>query len=196
MALRNAAGVSLGLVAVAIFSLPGTAHANAGLPMIFVTFPYLAMGFVPVVLVEGTIVQQRIRGERRRLWKSVIVGNLLSTVIGVPITWLILLALQAVTGGGRAYGTDTLLQKLLAVSWQAPWLIPYENHLPWMIHAATLVLLAPFFAVSVWLEFNVHKRMLDSADLNVLRQTTIMANLTSYGLLTLLPLVNLIRALV
>jgi hypothetical protein len=64
------------------------------------------------------------------------------------------------TGGGSAHGLRTLSAKLLAVTWQSPWLIPYEDDLVWMVPAAALCLLVPFFFASVYIEYQVARRVL------------------------------------
>ncbi len=50
--------------------------------------------------------------------------------------------------------------KVIAVTWQAPWLIPYESDFHWMMPVAGLVLLIPFFFVSWWSEYFVARKMI------------------------------------
>jgi hypothetical protein len=75
------------------------------------------------------------------------------------------------------------LGKILAVTWQAPWLVPYESDLDWMVPAASVVLLVPFFAASWLIELRVNRRMLPEVDEQTLREATRDANLLSYLLL-------------
>ncbi len=53
------------------------------------------------------------------------------------------------------YGLESPMAVLLAVTLQAPWLVPYEKELYWMVPAAMVVLLVPFFFVSVFFERSV-----------------------------------------
>ena len=117
-------------------------------------------------------------------------ANLLTTFVGAPLTWVILTVLEGVTGGGRAYGIDTPAKKLLAVTWQAPWLIPYEadHNLYWMVPAAMMWLLVPTFFMSWWLEYLAAARMLRDADRTRLKSAMFRANLLSYAFLELCAL--------
>ncbi len=121
--------------------------ANTGVPMLIVVGPVLLLALVPIALVEAVLYRSRIGvAWKEAMWGS-LVANVLSTVVGVPLTWLALVALQLVTGGGGGRGVG-----IQAVTWQAPWLIPYREHLHWMIPAAALVLCIPFLLVSVFVE--------------------------------------------
>src|SRR5437870_1038067 len=59
-------------------------------------------------------------------------ANVCSTFLGVPVAWLALVVADLSVGGGGAWGLDTPLQRLAAVTVQAPWLIPYEGEFYWM----------------------------------------------------------------
>ena len=107
--------------------------ANAGVPMLLVYAPVLAAAFVPIVVIESTLVTWLCDVRVGRAFWTVSVANLVSTVVGVPLTWLALVLIPMLTGGGGAHGVGPQ-----AVTWQAPWLIPYEEELHWMIPAAGL----------------------------------------------------------
>jgi hypothetical protein len=47
------------------------------------------------------------------------------------------------------------MDRLAAVTLQAPWLIPYRDQAEWMVPAASLVLVVPFYAASVLAEYLV-----------------------------------------
>ena len=132
--------------------LVGTAWADSGLPMLFLMWPAFGVLFIPIVLVEGYFgVRQLGSGWGRSLVASLL-ANLLSTVVGVPLTWGILVLAQMGVGGGRAWGLSSPGARVLAVTVQAPWLIPYEEDLYWMVPIAAIVLLIPFFFMSVAIE--------------------------------------------
>jgi hypothetical protein len=153
--------------------------------MIFTTLPGMAIALVPVILVESYVLFKQLSIAGRSALKASSFANLASTVIGIPLTWIALVALQLVTGGGNAYGLDTAPRRLLAVTWQAPWLIPYGKNLRWMIPSATLTLLVPFFFVSWWIEYHVVRRTLKSTDRARVLIAVRNANLMSYGLLAI-----------
>ena len=169
---------------------PGPAQANAGVPMIFLTLPGMALALVPVIFLEMRVIARRLGLTPRLAFKVSAWANLLTTLVGVPLTWAILTVLEGVTGGGRAYGIDTPAKKLLAVTWQAPWLIPYEadHNLYWMVPAAMMWLLIPTFFMSWWLEYLAAARMLRDADRTRLKAAMFRANLLSYAFLELCAL--------
>ncbi|NNE63070.1 MAG: hypothetical protein HKN34_03215 [Gammaproteobacteria bacterium] len=171
---------------------PGLAQANAGVPMLFLVMPAFAIALVPIILVEGFYLSKKLVITPSQTAKTVTLSNLASTVVGIPLTWLILVAVQISTGGGSAYGLDTLIGKILAVTWQAPWLIPYEQDLGWMIPVAGIVLLVPFFFASWWVEFFVSKKLLKEISTEMLKPAVRNANLISYCLLVIWPLVMLL----
>ena len=155
--------------------------------MIFLVFPAFALSLVPIILIEAIYIARKLGLSNKESFKTVTISNLVSTVVGVPLTWIFLVAIQVITGGGSSYGTDTITEKILAVTWQAPWLIPHEQELYWMVPVAGLVLLIPFFFVSWWSEYLVSKRLLKSVEGEILKLTIRNANMITYGLLTLWP---------
>jgi hypothetical protein len=166
---------------------PACVEANAGVPMIFVTLPGMAIALVPVVFVEAFVLARRLRAEWWPCANSSLMANLASSFLGLPLTWLVLVVMQMLSGGDEAFGLDSPWHRFLAVTWQAPWLIPYENDLPWMVPSAALVLLIPFFLVSVVMEYHVVRRMLPGTTRNVVRTGVLVANAWSYaGLATVL----------
>ena len=175
------------LFGVMLLSMPGLAQANAGLPMLLLIMPAFAIALLPIILVESLYISRRLALSLVLTAKIATVANLVSTVAGIPLTWLILVVAQIATGGGSAYGVDTLAGKILAVTWQAPWLIPYENEMDWMIPVASIVLLVPFFFVSWWVEYRVTRKMLKNAASATLKSTICRANLISYCLLVCWP---------
>ena len=168
------------------FLAPAIAHADAGVPMLALLWPASWIAFIPVVMIE-TWIAKRILD---LMWKQAFIrtgiANALSTIVGIPLTWGALTVIEIVlSGGGRAYGLETLPKKLFAVVVQAPWLIPYESDLEWMIPSAAIVLLIPFFFVSVFIEREIfdRKKQLDSA---LVKEWSWKANLITYGIMEIL----------
>ena len=175
------------LLGALLLAMPGLAQANAGLPMLLLIMPAFAIALLPIILVESLYISRRLALSLVFTAKIATAANLVSTVAGIPLTWLILVVAQIATGGGGAYGVDTLAGKILAVTWQAPWLIPYENEMDWMIPVASIVLLVPFFFVSWWVEYRVTRKMLKNAAFATLKSMICRANLISYCLLVCWP---------
>jgi len=140
------------LIAVA----PTPAAANIGAPMIVVVAPWMVLWIIPVIAIEAWVLIKRLDLSKGKAAATSTLANLVSTAVGVPITWIALVLVQMITGGGGiVYDFDTWLGKFLAVTWQAPWLMPYEESLGWMVPVAFSVLFIPFFFVSWWIEVKV-----------------------------------------
>ena len=166
-----------------LLAMPSVAHADAGVPMVFVTYPAMLVALFPVILLEAAIFQRRLLlGYRQVAWR-VGVANAVSTVIGFPLTWFLMAALQLLTRGAYAYGISTWWSKALAVTWQSPWLIPYEKELYWMVPTAALVGLIPAFLASVFIEGHILKRLFKVTDAATTWKLTWKANGVSYLML-------------
>lgn len=174
--------------------LPGPALANIGVPMILLTLPGMVLTLVPVVLLEMWVLARRLELPAGKAFRVSAWANLATTFVGVPVTWILLYLLEMLTGGGRAYGIETPLQKFLAVTWQAPWLIPYEmdGNLEWMVPTAAMWLLVPSFFTSWWLEARVARRLLKDADRGRVKAAMLRANILSYSFLEILAVVWLV----
>jgi hypothetical protein len=174
----NRRGLALPIATVAV-ALP--AYADSGVPMIFVTLPLMIAALIPIVAIETIVLA---RAMRVRFWPTAgwaALSNVVSTLLGIPLTWGVLVGIQLITGGGYAYDRmNTFRGRVLAVTWQAPWLIPYESELHWMLPAATLVLLVPFFFASYGSEYLVNRRFLATNTEVTVNRATFLANLASY----------------
>jgi len=157
--------------------------ANIGVPMIFPQFILMVIAFVPVVLVEALVVRRILHTRLGPAVCDTALANLVTTLLGVPLAWGLMLGLELVTTGGTAWGLATPATRLAAVTLQAAWLIPYEQHLHWMVPAASVVLLIPSFFISIWLERWVLRRRWSERDRPTVNRTVWIANLVSYALL-------------
>jgi hypothetical protein len=172
-----------------LLSFAGDASANMGVPMLALTLPAMVVAMLPVIALEAFVLGRMLGTRVISRVRSVAIANVLSTVAGIPFTWAGLFALQGGTGGGTAYGIATPAEKLLAVTWQAPWLIPYEGELYWMVPTASLALLTPFFFASYITEAHVIGHYEPRYSKNQLRPAVFRANLLSYILLAVANLI-------
>lgn len=168
--------------------VPGIAYANAGVPMLFLAMPAFLISLVPIITIETLYLSKGLELSLGQSLKTVSISNAASTIIGIPLTWFLLVLVQMVTGGGGAYGIDSVIGKVLAVTWQAPWLIPYEEDINWMIPVAGLVLLIPFFFTSWWSEYFVSKKINKTLPSLSIREKVRNANLITYSLLAAWPI--------
>lgn len=182
--------INIKKTALVLFALiiPGVAYANAGVPMLFVAMPAFLISLIPIIAIETWYISRGLKLALGQALKTVSISNVISTVVGIPVTWFLLVLIQMVTGGGSAYGAQTFMGKVLAVTWQAPWLIPYEQDLNWMIPTAGLVLLVPFFFMSWWLEYLVTKKLLKTLPALSIKNKVRNANIITYLLLALWPI--------
>ncbi|MGD2118508.1 MAG: hypothetical protein PVG66_09125 [Chromatiales bacterium] len=177
------------LLALCIFlCVPSVASANAGVPMIFLAMPVLGFSIIPIIIIEAIFLSKKLELASPSAFKTTTISNLVSTIVGIPLTWLLLVLIQMLAGGGGAYGLDTTLGKVLSVTLQAGWLIPYESDLHWMIPVAGLVLLVPFFFASWWSEYFVTKKMLKDHSAQRVKIAVRNANIITYVLLAFWPI--------
>jgi hypothetical protein len=168
-------------LAVAVLATPCVARADAGVPMLALVWPASWYLFLPVVAVEAWIGRKITGLPLKRAALASAVSNAASTLVGLPLAWGLFLAVELiVSGGGRALGIDTFWRRVFAVTVQAPWLIPYESELHWMIPVAAMVLLVPFFFASVLIERTVFRRF-DGVTPELARRWSWVANLATYG---------------
>ncbi|HED06240.1 MAG TPA: hypothetical protein ENI61_06115 [Ignavibacteria bacterium] len=175
-----------------LLSIPQLAFANAGVPMIILIMPTLALSIIPIIIIETIYISKKLSLSKKIAGKAVTISNVVSTIVGIPLTWILLVAIQIFTGGGSSYGMDTALGKIIAVTWQAPWLIPHESQLHWMVPVSGLVLMIPFFFVSWWSEYFITNKILKDIDLKEIKRYVRNANLITYGLLSLWPIIMLL----
>jgi hypothetical protein len=184
-------GQQIALALVLVSAPP--AFANGGVPMLFETFPQMLVALLPIIALESCLVARRLGMRFRQTLVPVGAGNALSTFVGIPITWAVLAMVESLVGA-QSYSVDTPLQKITVVIAQAPWLSYYRFDLYWMIPAAALVLLVPFFFVSWGVEYWLVRRMLREAAPGAVNRAVRNANLASYAGLALIALAQLLFA--
>lgn len=157
--------------------------ANVGIPMIFWQLPAAAIALLPVSLLEACVVCRLLKHRFADTVRHVFVANLFSTFIGIPIAWMAMLVVNLVTTGGRAHGFDAPFDAFRSIVLQASWLVPYQNDLVWLVPAATIVLLIPYFLASVQAErWFLKSRFADTPAADLVRAVW-LSNAASYGCL-------------
>lgn len=132
--------------------------ADAGLALGFLVFPFMFLLFFPIV----GIIRRRLRcAEMWPVLRATTVANLLSTILGIPLTVILYYLLIALLGGSDNVAARTLLD---AIVW--PWAARSAITRAWAVplaDVAFLVLLLPYFLISVWSEQKVIERFLPCA---------------------------------
>ncbi len=159
--------------------------ADAGIPMLAVVWPFMWLAFLPVVVIESLVALKSLGLHFRRALVVTAAANAVSTLVGIPITWFLLVILDLIIGnGGQWQPIDTPMQAALAIFQQAAWLCPYEEELHWMIPTAAIVLCIPFYFASVWIEYFVARHMVPN-DFRQVRRFCWWANFWSYTAIAL-----------
>ncbi len=188
--------VSMSMVLLLMAASATRACADAGVPMLLVIWPRTWWLLPAIVLVEGYIARIACR---LGIWQALRLSafaNGASTLIGIPLTWLILLVLEIGTVGGRAYGLSSVSTKLLSVTLQSPWLVPYDGELRWMVPAAAAFLCVPFFFMSVWAEIAIGRLLVEEKVRSRIRRWAWMANACTYSISILVLVAMAIHAAV
>jgi hypothetical protein len=155
--------------------------ANAGLPMIGVQMSLMLIALLPIIVIESVVLRTIVAQPVARCAFASLISNLSSTLIGVPMTWFLLVLVQMAVGGGEAWGLESPLNRIAAVTLQAPWLLPYEGNLQWMVPAASLTLLFPFLATSALIEGTLLVRLFPASEPRRVWRATWIGNGISYA---------------
>src|SRR5579859_2134827 len=180
--------------------------ADAGLPMIFITWPALLVALIPTIAIEALLIQRRTHARIGKTFISTAAANAVSTIVGVPMTWSVLFVFEMVVGATvPSLWGHSVLEGIVGFLISSPWIGPAENA-RWAVPLAVLVLLVPFYFVSLLIERAMIQHMIAADEPNVpiedqipastVRAAVRDANLLSYGILFLLTSVWLAYLLV
>jgi hypothetical protein len=147
---------------------PVSLIADAGLPMIALTFPAMVILLIPVIVVEALLCRRWLRLSTWQALKSNAVANSASTVVGIPVAWVVMLFVQnglagVVSTTQAAHNWNGPLANVIVVVVNSAWLGPIEGS-NWAIPMATLVLLIPFFFASYGIEYFVVRSMVGAPE--------------------------------
>jgi len=168
--------------------------ANAGVPMLALQLPILAALLVPIIVLEAVVIAKWLQRTWRQGLRLSAVANVVSTLVGIPLTWGVLFGLQIVISGAEGYSLSTLPGRLYSAVVQAPWLLPHPQGLEWLIPAANLVLLPFYFLASVYSERWVLRRSRHALSPGEARLASWLANAASYALLLVGSIVWFVRS--
>ncbi len=177
--------LTLAITGIISFSLVSFAYANAGVPLIGFYLPPAWLTLVPIIFIEAFIGFRNYSLPFKTSLISVTTANFISTIIGIPLTWLVWASIEGVFFGG-VVGEHPISWAILSVTVQAAWLLPYEEHLWWMGPMACLFLSIVFYFVSVVIEYQVVKSFFKEKPCEILRSWVLISNIYSYIVLFLL----------
>jgi hypothetical protein len=132
------------------------------LAVAFLVFPLMLLLLIPVIFIEAIVIRRRLGCvELWPLLRVTAVANVVSTILGIPLTGAGYL-LVAILSGSRNHLVRAALEGFIW-PWDASsavtrtWAVPLADF-------AFLVILVPYFLVSVWSERKVFERMLPVAE--------------------------------
>lgn len=162
------------------------AWANAGIPMLFLAWPAQWLALVPIIGIESMVIARAVHSSTTsQLW-PVARANLLSTLVGVPVAWVVMLALEA-GAAGILFG---LVPSSVA---DVPWVryVTFPLMAAWIggsskleFQAAFLVLAVPFCLVSIYVEHWSLRGSVNGEFSGALRRAVVRGNVLTYSLLS------------
>ena len=175
--------------------------ADAGIPMIALTLPLMVIVLIPTILIEGFLCKKWLGLTTWHAIKLNAVSNAVSTIIGIPLAWIAMLGVEFGAAGfsGQVQNWHSPIADVIFFLLGSAWIGPAEGKSIWMIPAATLVLLIPFFFASYGIEYLVIRTLVgmpEGGPPNLAYPRVQMAvrnaNLVTYGIMFVVTSVWLI----
>lgn len=172
-----------------------TMLADVGIPMMFIQWPLMIGALIPVIIVEALLIRRWVQLSYRDAFIGVTKANLFSTLVGLPLAFLVIFVLQMVVlisvasaAEQRHWNLDSLqaspfiriVEFTLGIAGRP------DNAAYWQIPLAAALLLVPSFYVSVWVERFMCRRAWPNSDTAAVRRGVFLANLASYLVLFIL----------
>jgi hypothetical protein len=162
------------------------ALADVGIPMITIEWPVMLLALGPVIVLEALLIRRWVSLSYRDAFKGITWANVLSTLVGVPLAWLIMLGVQlavflplGLAADKWHWNLDAPVLQVIAV--MASSVYVYGSKSPdWIIPSGIAVLLVPCFFLSVWIESKVCFRTWKTLDREAVRRGVYRSNLASY----------------
>jgi hypothetical protein len=149
--------------------------------MLVLAWPALWIALVPVILFEALVGNRGFGVSWPQALKVSSIGNLWSTLAGVPVVWLSLFAVEMVVGlSANRLGADRTWNYVL-FPFMIAWIAPTEN--PWIVYLAFALLSIPFCWASIWIERKVARRYLPDMPAEQIHRWMTRANVWSYILI-------------
>jgi len=165
------------------------AHADVGVPMLAVMWPPAWLLLLAIVPVEGYFARWILSLDWRSALGLSLRANLVSTLVGIPLTWFVLLLVEFGTGYAvyllkvDEASVPSAVQRAVAITVLAPWLGPGDGLSAWIVPAAAAYLCIPFFFASVLIENRVALRRLGPLETPRVRKWSWYANGFSYSII-------------
>ena len=167
-----------------------TANANAGIPMLALSWPVQWLAFFPVVAGEAALLSSSLGQPYRSMLKPVAIANLASTLVGVPVAWFSMLLVEGAGGFMLSmlpeHIADSNVLRYATFPLFAAWI---GGSSPFEVKVAFLVLMGVFCWVSIFTERWVLARYVPTVATKILSQSVVQANVVSYVVLCAVTIV-------
>lgn len=147
---------------------------------------------VPITLIEGLLCKKWLGLTTRQAMEINFLSNVTSTIVGLPLAWAIMVGLEMGAYSSPISNWNSPIAAAVLFILGSAWLGPIAGDNAWMIPAATLVILVPFFFASYFVEYLVIKSKVDKFEtggpwLSASRVKAAVrnANLVTYGIMFL-----------
>ena len=162
-------------------------HATGGLWMLPVLGFFMLLAMLPTILIETLVLRRLISVSWKQTMSGVAVGNVVSAIVGVPVSWAVMLAVGIVVflvAGSPVYiNSDSPVEGVAIVVASAAALGPSLVQLYWPIPMALAVQLIPCYFISVWIAYLVIGRMWKTIDRGDLWTGIRLAKGVTYGIM-------------
>lgn len=161
-------------------TVPGVANVIPAdpFPIIFFSYPIFLLAAVPIIIIESALYARLLQTAYREVLRPVAVSNLVSIVIGIPIAWLLQLAIQYIALGIPPKTGHTAVILILGSA-----VIPGSGIGEWIVTAAAIVQLLPAYFISVFMEYNIVAGYFRMFERTEIQHAVWEVNFTSYSIM-------------
>ncbi len=175
--------------------VPAYCFGNVGIPVIAITYPGFAVLLLPIIITEYFIIKSIINTEKKTIIVSTVVSNSVSTLIGVPLAWAVLLILEIVTTSTSAIQSEGLMYFVGSIALQSAWMQSLNDNY-WMLPASVIINLIPAYFLSKYSEYIITKKMIKTVEKDQIKKAVFKANNITYVSLFAIAVGYLILTLV
>ncbi len=148
----------------AVLALASSAEANTGLPMLSIMWPFMMLALVPIIAIEAYVLSVKLAMAVAQVSPAAFVANAVSTIVGVPVAWFLMLFVPGMQRVAWVFPTNGLS-------------MPKSY---WQDAGAALALLVPFFFASWWIEYRIVMYMMPWLEAATINAAVLTGNLTTY----------------
>ncbi len=159
--------------------VPANVLLNVGLPMLAVAWPAYWIALLPVVAIEALIARRLLGLPTLEAFALSGKANVVSTLIGIPIAWVALVALEMVMGFAVSpFELDAPIGTVVLFPFMSAWIFPTEDIR--LVYIAFVILAVPFCVTSIFVERAVARRHLPEVDPQLLGRWARTSNVLTY----------------